>query len=189
MAAQVALDNRDAFAIVFHWRIRLRPLDGDGWRVMLVVLVLRRGIGIAGDTSSRPRRATTCSPNNLLGGERHGPWGWGTDVSVDRRTSDGTVSVVVSGELDTYSAPKLRAALGDVYEAAAKTVVVDLSQLDFIDSTGLGILVGLLKRCRPAGGDLVVANPRPRIAKILEISGLTQIFDIVGPPPPDGAGA
>jgi len=56
--------------------------------------------------------------------------------------------------------------------------VVDLLGVTFLDSTALGVLVGALKRCREAGGDLRLVIAEPRILKVFEITGLTEVFTI-----------
>src|SRR5207248_9099888 len=57
-------------------------------------------------------------------------------------------------------------------------VVVDLEGVDFLDSTGLGVLVGGLKRLRSHDGDMILVCTQPRILKVFEITGLTKVFAI-----------
>jgi anti-sigma B factor antagonist len=93
---------------------------------------------------------------------------------------DGDVPVIaVSGEIDVATAPQLRETLQGVISRGKKTIVLDLLGVTFLDSTALGVLVGALKRCRDAGGDLQVVVAEPRILKIFEITGLTSVFTIV----------
>src|SRR5688500_8240430 len=85
----------------------------------------------------------------------------------------------VRGEVDVYTSPELKQAFDQVLgEAFTGTVEVDLSGLDFIDSTGLGVLVGALKRARAGGGEIVLCSPQPSIVKVFEITGLTGLFTI-----------
>lgn len=102
------------------------------------------------------------------------PREFGVDVSID----DGTTTVRVQGEVDLYTAPRLRERLDAVVAGEAPRVVVDLEQLDFIDSTGLGVLVGALKQARDSGGDMSLRNPSRSTHKLLEIAGLTELFSI-----------
>lgn len=90
--------------------------------------------------------------------------------------------VTVRGEVDVYTSPELKQAFESVLQgdAGAQTVVIDLSRLDFIDSTGLGVLVGALKRARASGGDVVLTTPPTSIMKVFEITGLTSLFTIEG---------
>lgn len=97
-------------------------------------------------------------------------------VEVDE-SGDDTV-VAVRGEVDLYTAPKLRERLEGLVEADERQIVVDLAELDFIDSTGLGVLVGALKRVREYGGDMRLRNASPSTHKILEIAGLTKLFSL-----------
>jgi anti-sigma B factor antagonist len=84
----------------------------------------------------------------------------------------------VSGEVDVYSAPRLREKLVELVTQGARQLVVDLEGVDFLDSTGLGVLVGGLKRVRSNGGDMTLVCTQPRILKVFEITGLTSVFHI-----------
>ena len=82
----------------------------------------------------------------------------------------------VGGEVDVYTAPRLRERLVELVDAGARNVVVDLGRVDFLDSTGLGVLVGALKRVRTNDGELALVCTEPRILKVFEITGLTKVF-------------
>ncbi len=84
--------------------------------------------------------------------------------------------LAVAGEIDVYTAPRLREQLLDLAKADHRTVVVDLSEVSFVDSTGLGVLVSGLKRFREAGGDLRLVVTAPQIVKVFEITGLSTVF-------------
>jgi anti-sigma B factor antagonist len=87
--------------------------------------------------------------------------------------------VTLRGELDAHDAPGLRetfAAALDGAEAPA-TVVLDLGQVTFLDSTALGSIVGLLRRVREAGGELRVVLPSAPAVRIFEITGLDAILE------------
>lgn len=98
------------------------------------------------------------------------------DVSVAE--VDGVPVVSISGEVDVATAPILRDRLQELAAGGASTVVVDLHQMTFLDSTGLGVLVGALKRCREGGGELRLVAPQPRILKLLDITGLMGVFSL-----------
>ena len=100
------------------------------------------------------------------------------DVDVDKQ--DGVAIVAVSGELDISTSPWLRDRLVELAGSDAKRIVVDLEAVEFLDSTGLGVLVGGLKRMRSNGGDLVLVCTKPRILKVFEITALTKVFEIFG---------
>ena len=86
--------------------------------------------------------------------------------------------IAVSGEIDVATAPQLRECLHRVIAQGESTIVLDLLGVTFLDSTALGVLVGALKRCREDGGDLHIVVADPRIMKIFEITGLTNVFTI-----------
>lgn len=92
---------------------------------------------------------------------------------------DRTAVCRVSGELDAYTAPDLRDALEEVLKAGRAWIIADLKQLNYLDSTGLGILVGTAKKCRQAGGDLSVASDRRNLMRIFQISGTEEILNVV----------
>ncbi len=82
------------------------------------------------------------------------------------------------GELDLSTAPQLRDELVRASTEGAQMVTVDLADLAFIDSTGLSVLITGLKRLRQQGGDMALRSPTPSIRRVLEITGLTQIFAV-----------
>jgi anti-sigma B factor antagonist len=86
--------------------------------------------------------------------------------------------VHLHGELDMSTAPKLREELVRLTSDGATAVTVDLSQLVFVDSTGLSVLITALKRLREKGGDLALRSPTPPTRRVLEITGLTEVFSI-----------
>ena len=88
--------------------------------------------------------------------------------------------VAVRGEIDLFTAPELKQKLTDAIEGGKTRIVVDLTQTSFLDSTALGVLIGAVKRLRTRDGALVIVNVDQNIAKTFEITGLDQIFTIVG---------
>lgn len=84
--------------------------------------------------------------------------------------------VTVTGELDVYTAPDLRTALTDVAREGAMDVVVDLLNVPFVDSVGLGVLVESSKRLKAKGGVVRIVCDDRRIARILEITGLDRVL-------------
>lgn len=85
--------------------------------------------------------------------------------------------VSVCGEIDLYTAPLLRGELADAVVAGGRTVV-DMSRVEFCDSTGLGVLLSALKQARGNGGELELAAPQPAVRRILQITGLDEVFTI-----------
>ena len=80
----------------------------------------------------------------------------------------------VTGEVDVYTAPTLREQIQELAAKGAVHLIADLGRVDFIDSTGLGALVGGVKRLRKAGGSLALVISTPRILRTFQITGLTK---------------
>lgn len=100
------------------------------------------------------------------------------EVTV-QRGSEGSAPVVgVTGEVDVYSAPKLKESLKGLLQSGATTVVVDLSGVAFLDSTGLGALVEARAATSEAGGALLLVCGQERILKLFTITGLDGVFAI-----------
>jgi anti-sigma B factor antagonist len=99
-------------------------------------------------------------------------------LSVSTSERDDVVVVTVSGEVDVYTAPQLRSALEDRIAAGQTSLVVDLEDVGFIDSTGLGVLVGRLKVVRKADGWLSVVCTNERILRLFAITGLDQVLPV-----------
>jgi anti-sigma B factor antagonist len=91
---------------------------------------------------------------------------------------DGATVVAARGELDLSTAPRLRELAVARLTAGAKIMVVDLSEVEFLDSTGLGILVAILKRARSLDALLALVISRERVRKVFELTGLTTAFTI-----------
>lgn len=86
--------------------------------------------------------------------------------------------LAVKGEVDVYTAPRLREKLVELATQGQYQIIADLQGVDFLDSTGLGVLVGGLKRLRSHDGDLGLVCTQSRILKVFEITGLTKVFSI-----------
>lgn len=84
--------------------------------------------------------------------------------------------VVVRGEVDIYTAPQLHEAFDEAIDAGAHDLLVDLSEVDFIDSTGLGVLIGATKRLQPRGGALAMVCPQEKICRVFQITGLDRVL-------------
>ena len=91
-------------------------------------------------------------------------------------TDDLGYVVALTGDVDLYTAPELKSELIRLVDLGAKRIVVDLTMTTFIDSTTLGVLLGALKRLRPAGGELALVCADRNIRKIFEITLLDRVF-------------
>jgi anti-sigma B factor antagonist len=100
------------------------------------------------------------------------------DLKLGHHAQDGIEVIDVQGEIDMYTAPRLRELLIDLVSQGSYRLVVNLDKVGFLDSTGLGVLVGGLKRVRAHDGSLDLVCTQQRILKILKITGLTQVFGI-----------
>jgi len=120
------------------------------------------------------------------------------DLQINARTEAEAVVVAVVGEVDVATAPQLDAVLSDLIAGGAVTLVVDLSEVAFLDSTGLGVLVKAVKRTReaalaaeplgeaalaaePSGeaaGGVTVVTGSPRVLKVLAITGLDKAIPV-----------
>lgn len=106
---------------------------------------------------------------------------WVMELDINSSMVGDARVIRVGGEVDVYTSPTLKAALLEATGAAAGgQVVVDLDQVGFIDSSGLGVLVGALRRTREAGGDLRIVSARPSVEKIFHITGLDRVFSLYG---------
>ena len=89
----------------------------------------------------------------------------------------GRVVLTLHGDLDTASAPMLRSSLRDLIEEQGNLdVIIDMAQLEFIDSQGLSVLLAGDRMAKARGGNLTLSAPRPRVHKVFEITGLDQHF-------------
>ncbi len=95
------------------------------------------------------------------------------DLTVRSRVADGWTVLSVEGEVDLYSAPVLRDAALAATESGVDHVVLDLTAVPFMDSSGLGVIVACLKRLRQIGGELaLVSPPSSPPTKLLSLTGL-----------------
>ncbi len=102
------------------------------------------------------------------------------ELGIDLKTEDGGGTLVfkLRGSLDLATAPTVRAALGDATDKGSHHLIVDLTQLEFLDSTGLGVLIGAHRRAAEHGGSLrLVARDGP-ILRLLNITGLIAVFAV-----------
>ncbi len=86
----------------------------------------------------------------------------------------------VAGEIDLYTAPRLHSELVTVLaDGNPVRIVVDLSKVEFCDSTGMNVLLAAQRRARERGGDVQLAGPRPAIRKVLQVTGLETVFTVL----------
>src|SRR5689334_6161538 len=100
------------------------------------------------------------------------------DLTLGHHARDGIEVIDVQGEIDMYTAPRLRELLIDLVSTGSCQLVVDLDKVGFLDSTGLGVLVGGLRRVRAHDGSLDLVCTQQRILRIFRVTGLTEVFGI-----------
>lgn len=102
------------------------------------------------------------------------------DFSVRTELAPGNVCVIaVVGEVDLFTAPDLKRTASGAIDSGARCIVVDLSETRFLDSTGLGVLIGIAKRVRPSGGDVAIVNTEPNTAATFAITGIDGVLTVV----------
>lgn len=97
------------------------------------------------------------------------------DLDVSTR-ADGIAVVVPRGRLNMVSARQLKETFSDLVAAGSSRIVVDLAETTFLDSSGLGALIGGLKAARQAGGDLRIARPTPAVVSVFELTNLDRVL-------------
>ena len=104
------------------------------------------------------------------------------DLTLNERPiGEGRTVVEVSGEIDVYTAPKLRESLLNLVDSGNYQLIIDMEGVEFLDSTGLGVLVGGLKRVRAHDGAIDLVCTQGRILRIFRITGLSNVFSIYFP--------
>ncbi|AVZ73407.1 metal ABC transporter substrate-binding protein [Streptomyces lunaelactis] len=99
-------------------------------------------------------------------------------LQVEVRTEGSSEIVKPAGELDHHTAELLRAPLGEALEQGRVRLVIDCSQLEFCDSTGLNVLLGARLKAEAAGGGVHLAGMLPVVARVFEITGAEAVFTV-----------
>jgi anti-sigma B factor antagonist len=102
------------------------------------------------------------------------------ELSIDLKREDGGETVVlnVRGSMDIATSPTVRAAISEAIGGGANDLIVDLSRLDFLDSTGLGVLIGAHRRTAENNGSLRLVVREGPISRLLNITGLIAVFAV-----------
>jgi anti-sigma B factor antagonist len=101
------------------------------------------------------------------------------ELDVRTECADGVCLATVTGEVDVYTSPELKTRLLESIDGGCTRLIVALDAVSFIDSSGLGVLVGALRRLRERGDELRLVCTRDQILKIFRITGLDKVFHIV----------
>ncbi|MDO5627652.1 MAG: STAS domain-containing protein [Mobilicoccus sp.] len=105
-----------------------------------------------------------------------------SELSMTSRDAGAFTLVEADGDIDLISAPVLRASFERLFRDERIHLVMDLSRVPFIDSTGLGVLVGALRTVKRHGGDIRVVCANPRVLRVFTITGLDQVFTVFDTP-------
>ncbi|MCE7794151.1 STAS domain-containing protein [Salipaludibacillus sp. CUR1] len=100
------------------------------------------------------------------------------NLEINVTETDNRNVAYLSGEVDVYTASKLKETLTPLAEQGDKNLIVDLSGVDYIDSTGLGIFIGALKTTEKNGNTLMLTGLNERVRRLFEITGLNEVIDI-----------
>ncbi|KKY02139.1 MULTISPECIES: STAS domain-containing protein [Paraclostridium] len=101
-------------------------------------------------------------------------------VNIESKLDNNFWNVDINGELDVAGADKVKTHLNSLIEEKPVDIKMDFTNLEYIDSTGLGALIGVLKRLKVNDKDIYVLNARKNVKKIFSITGLDKIFKVEG---------
>lgn len=99
--------------------------------------------------------------------------------SIQEKTAGASMTVALRGEIDHHGAVKMRTEIDKlIAEKKPNTLILDLEEIDFMDSSGLGLIMGRYKKMSEIGGELILRNPKPSILKICRLAGLGRFIKI-----------
>ncbi|MCP2337020.1 STAS domain-containing protein [Actinomadura rupiterrae] len=98
------------------------------------------------------------------------------EFAVEHRAVRDLTVVKISGEIDVFTSPRLREMLLDIIDNGGLHLVVDLGEVTFLDSTGLGVLVGIYHRLRARDGSMSFMGVNERVRRVFHVTQLTKIF-------------
>jgi anti-sigma B factor antagonist len=100
------------------------------------------------------------------------------NLQIQSEVLDGTTILVPRGDVDLGSAPQLRSALSPLLDGGNPRLLLDLSGVGFMDSTGVGVMVNALNRVKEKGGAIAFCGVTPRVHRILQIAGLLRAMPL-----------
>ncbi len=99
-------------------------------------------------------------------------------LNIVYEISENTLEVKPVGEVDIYTSPELKNKIYELIEKKNVNVLINGEELDYIDSTGLGVLMGIYKKLQEKSLNIRIINLKPNIYKLFDITGLNKIFSI-----------
>ncbi len=106
------------------------------------------------------------------------------ELKVTTRVQGDHTILSVSGEIDLYTAPTLQSELTSALTPGQVRLIVDMSGVDFCDSTGINVLLAAHRHARERGGELQLASPGSATRKVLQVTGLESVFTVLEEPVP-----
>lgn len=100
------------------------------------------------------------------------------NLTIDIKRNELNVEIKVAGEIDAYTAPELREALFPLAEQDSINMMIDLTEVTYMDSTGLGVIVGVFKMVRAQQGEFEMMGLSNRLERLFDITGLAEIIKI-----------
>ena len=102
------------------------------------------------------------------------------DINLKNDIDTDFWEVSVAGELDVSTADEFKEYLHKLIDKGIRNIILDLESLDYIDSTGLGVMIGVLKRIKIENKEIYIKSPKDNVKKIFSITGLDKIFKMEG---------
>jgi anti-sigma B factor antagonist len=100
------------------------------------------------------------------------------DLQITVRRSGDVAVIDLAGEVDAYTSARFREVMTDIIEDGGQKLIISMAKVDYIDSSGLGALVGGLKRISERNGRIILICDRSQVRKVFEITGLEKVFPI-----------
>lgn len=100
------------------------------------------------------------------------------DLHIQVRKNSDIPVIDLTGEVDAYTSARFREMMIEIIEDGGVSLIVNMARVEYIDSSGLGALVGGLKRASEHGGRILIVCDRPQVRKVFEITGLEKVFPL-----------
>jgi anti-sigma B factor antagonist len=114
---------------------------------------------------------------NKRGGKQHTVVDRGQDMNIEIKDQDGQVNVVVNGDIEMMTIKEFKEKLLNIGQTADKDIELDLSNVEYIDSSGIGVLVSLLKLQKKKGKTLKIRKMSSKVMNVLKLSSLSDMFE------------
>jgi len=99
-------------------------------------------------------------------------------LEIESKIQDSIIEIKPIGEVDIYTSPELKNQIFSLIEERNNDIIIDCESLDYIDSTGLGVLMSIYKKMQENSLNLEIINLKPNIYKLFDITGLNKVFNI-----------